>query len=64
MLAYSFSFGLGGFIGPVALRELNLRHPYAWRIPILSQWGQIGLMLVIYIFLPGKAKYACIVYAM
>lgn len=52
LVSYSFWFSVGGFIGPLALRELNLNMPKNWRLPILTQWSQIGLMLICYIFLP------------
>jgi hypothetical protein len=58
LLSYSLWFGFGGFIGPLALRELNLHHPFSWRIPIFTQWAQIGLMLSIYIFLPGTSRFS------
>lgn len=52
LMAYPFWFSVGVFFAPVALQVLSESDPYNFRIPILTQWGQIGLMIIIYIVLP------------
>ncbi|KAH7364859.1 hexose transporter [Rhexocercosporidium sp. MPI-PUGE-AT-0058] len=61
--AYSFWFVIGQLLGSVALNRLNANNPYDFRDAIYTQWAMIGLMLIIFIFLPetpwwlaGKGK--------
>ncbi|KAG8628291.1 hypothetical protein KVT40_004164 [Elsinoe batatas] len=52
LIMYSFWFSMGQFMANVALQSLNSTDPTNWLTPIYTQWSQIGLMLLIYIFLP------------
>jgi MFS family permease len=52
LMCYSFWWTLGSFLTHVVLQRMNKTHPYNWLIPIYTQWGQIGLMILIYVFLP------------
>jgi MFS family permease len=52
LMSYNFWFGLGVFFAPVALQVLSSSNPNDWLTPIYTQWAQIGLMLIIYIFVP------------
>ncbi|KAH6711365.1 putative transporter [Leptodontidium sp. 2 PMI_412] len=52
LMLYSFWWTLGSFFAQVALNSLNTNNPHNYLNPLYSQWGQIGLMIIIYIFLP------------
>ncbi|KAJ6027072.1 general substrate transporter [Penicillium canescens] len=52
LMCYSFWWTLGSFLTHVVLQRMNKTHPYNWLTPIYTQWGQIGLMILIYVFLP------------
>ncbi|EEU37614.1 uncharacterized protein NECHADRAFT_53594 [Fusarium vanettenii 77-13-4] len=52
LMCYSFWWTLGSFLTHVALQRMSKLHPYNWLTPIYTQWGQIGLMLIIYLILP------------
>jgi len=45
-------FSVGGFFAPVALQVMSTYDPLNFRTPIYTQWGHIGMMLIIYVFLP------------
>lgn len=49
---YSLWWITGQFFAPVALQILNKQDPNDFRTAILSQWGHIGAMIIIYVFLP------------
>ncbi|KAL7916798.1 sugar transporter [Trichoderma velutinum] len=51
LMCYSLWFGLGNFFAPVALEVMAGYIPNNWLIPVYTQWGHIGLMLIIYIFI-------------
>ncbi|ORY35812.1 putative sugar transporter [Naematelia encephala] len=50
--SYTFWFVVGQLLAPVALREMNARDPTNFRVPIYTQWAMIGILIVIYIFMP------------
>lgn len=52
LMSYNFWFGLGVFFAPVALEVLSQSKPDNWLIPVYTQWGHIGLMLLIYLIIP------------
>jgi MFS family permease len=52
LMLYSFWWTIGSFCTNIALTVMNAKEPYNWLTPIYTQWGQIGLMLAIYVFLP------------
>jgi len=52
MLSYLFWFVFGQLVGNVALQRVSQTSPLEYKIPIFSQWGMIGLMFILYIFLP------------
>lgn len=52
LMAYNFWFGLGNFFAPVALQVLSKVDRDDWLTPVYTQWAQIGLMLLIYLFVP------------
>ncbi|KAL4863011.1 hypothetical protein BDV12DRAFT_189969 [Aspergillus spectabilis] len=64
LMCYSFWFSLGQFFAPVALQVISKSAPEDYKTPIYTQWSQIGLMIIIYIFVPespvwcvNKGKY-------
>ncbi|WWD19903.1 hypothetical protein CI109_104372 [Kwoniella shandongensis] len=59
LVLYNFWFSVGSFFAPIALQIMYKTQPLNYRTPIYTQWGHIGLMLVIYILLPeSPAWYA------
>ena len=52
LIAYSLWFSLGNFFAPVALQVHSRVDPNDWLTPVYTQWSQIGLMLLIYLFVP------------
>ncbi|KAH8652623.1 general substrate transporter [Tricladium varicosporioides] len=52
LMCYSFWWTVGSFFAQVALRMLAKHNPKDYLVPIYTQWGQLGVMFLIYIFLP------------
>jgi MFS family permease len=52
LMCYSFWWTLGSFFAQVALSTLAKSHPTDYLVPIYTQFAQIGLMIIIYIFVP------------
>ncbi|KAK3306251.1 putative MFS alpha-glucoside transporter [Chaetomium strumarium] len=52
LMLYSLWWTVGTFFAYIAMQTMNRQHPHEYLTPILTQWAQIGLMLVIYVFLP------------
>ncbi|KAH8806186.1 hexose transporter [Xylogone sp. PMI_703] len=52
LMCYSFWWTLGSFFAQVALQHLNQDNPTKYLTSIYTQWGQIGVMILIYIFVP------------
>lgn len=52
LMMYSFWWTLGTFFAYIAMQTLNKHHPNIYLVSIYTQWAQIGLMLIIYLFLP------------
>lgn len=52
MLTYARWYVISQIMGPLALQQLDIRDPYNFKAPILTQWGMIGAMLAINLFLP------------
>ncbi|CAG9997127.1 unnamed protein product, partial [Clonostachys byssicola] len=50
--AYTFWFVLGQLFASVALNRLNASHPFDYKAAIYTQWGMIGLILVIFLVIP------------
>ncbi|WWD16254.1 hypothetical protein CI109_100680 [Kwoniella shandongensis] len=50
--AYTFWFCIGQLFASVALNRLNAKNPLDFRTAIYTQWGMIGLMIIIFFFLP------------
>lgn len=52
LMLYSFWWTVGTFFAYIAMQSMNTNRPNNYLDPIYTQWAQIGLMLIIYIFLP------------
>lgn len=52
LMLYSFWWTVGSFFSYIAIQTMAKRQPYHWLEPIYTQWAQIGIMLLIYTFLP------------
>ncbi|KAM5346315.1 hypothetical protein ACJ41O_009320 [Fusarium nematophilum] len=52
LTGYSLWWVVGQFFAPVALQVMNKQDPYDYLTPIYTQWSQVGLMLIIYLFVP------------
>ncbi|KAM0281980.1 hypothetical protein ACHAO9_010461 [Fusarium lateritium] len=52
LMCYSLWWTIGSFFAYIALQLLNRKNPYIWLTPIYTQWAQIGIMCIIYVFLP------------
>lgn len=52
LMLYSLWWTVGTFFAYIAMQTMNKQHPNEYLTPIYTQWAQIGLMLIIYLFLP------------
>ena len=52
LMLYSLWWTVGTFFAYIAMQTMNRQHPNEYLTPIYTQWAQIGLMLIIYVFLP------------
>jgi len=52
LMNYSLWFLIGQFFAPVALQVMSRNSPMDYKTAIYTQWSQIGLMFIIYIFVP------------
>ncbi|CAI7656076.1 unnamed protein product [Penicillium pancosmium] len=50
--AYSFWFVVGQIFASVALQELSANDPYDFRVPIYTQWAMVGVIAIIFVFIP------------
>ncbi|CAK7233720.1 hypothetical protein SCUCBS95973_008691 [Sporothrix curviconia] len=53
--AYSFWFVIGQLFASVALNSMNKTDPYNFRTPIYTQWAMIGVIGIVFAFLPETA---------
>ncbi|EKG12548.1 General substrate transporter [Macrophomina phaseolina MS6] len=60
VLAYGFWNAFGKFLPPLVLTLVQAEDPLNYKVPILTQWGFLGLMLPILIWLPETAAYYAI----
>ncbi|KAK4042811.1 putative hexose transporter [Parachaetomium inaequale] len=52
LMLYSLWWTVGTFFAYIAMQTMNKTHPTEYLTPIYTQWAQIGLMILIYVFLP------------
>ncbi|KAJ5217828.1 Major facilitator superfamily domain general substrate transporter [Penicillium citrinum] len=50
--AYSFWFVVGQIFASVALQEMSKNDPYDFRVPIYTQWAMVGIIIIIFAFIP------------
>ncbi|KAI1617370.1 general substrate transporter [Exophiala viscosa] len=50
--SYMIWYVIAQIFGPLALRQLSISDPYNFKIPIYTQWGMLGVLLIINVFLP------------
>ncbi|GJC81044.1 sugar transport protein 2 [Colletotrichum liriopes] len=55
VLAYEFWNSFGKFLPPLVLVLVQQSNPLKYKIPILTQWASLGMMLPILLWLPGTA---------
>ncbi|KAI9166336.1 MFS transporter fmqE [Paramyrothecium foliicola] len=58
LMTYTLWWLIGQFFAPIALYVMNKRTPMDYLTPIYTQWSQIGLMLLIFIFVPESPAWA------
>ncbi|KAM0421157.1 hypothetical protein ACHAPT_011049 [Fusarium lateritium] len=52
LMGYSLWWITGQFFAPVALQVMLEKDPDNYLTPVYTQWSQIGLMIIIYVFVP------------
>ncbi|KAH7119243.1 general substrate transporter [Dactylonectria macrodidyma] len=52
LMCFALWWITGQFFAPVSLQVMSSYAPNDFRTPILGQWGQIGLMFIIYLIIP------------
>ncbi|CEN62746.1 hypothetical protein ASPCAL09377 [Aspergillus calidoustus] len=57
IMCYSMWWVTGQFFAPVALQSLSKSNPGNWLTPVYTQWGHIGLMLVVFLVVPESPSW-------
>ncbi|KAH7015923.1 general substrate transporter [Ilyonectria destructans] len=57
VLTYGFWNTIGNFLAPMILTIMQATDPLDYKTPILTQWGFLGIMLPIFIWLPETPAY-------
>ncbi|KAH7176836.1 general substrate transporter [Dactylonectria macrodidyma] len=57
IMCYSLWWSIGAFFAYISLQILNRKNPMNWLTPIYTQWGQVGIMMLIYAFLPESPSW-------
>jgi MFS family permease len=52
VMAYGFWNTIGKFFAPLVLTIVQSTNPLNYKVPILTQWGFLGIMLPIFIWIP------------
>jgi MFS family permease len=52
LMLYSLWWTVGNFFAYIAMQTMNKQHPHEYLTPVYTQWAQIGLMFLVYLFLP------------
>ncbi len=52
VLTYGFWNRIGSFLSPLVLTLVQNADPLNYRVPILTQWGFLGIMLPIFLWIP------------
>jgi hypothetical protein len=51
-MCYSLWWTIGSFFAYIALQIMNRESPLTWLTPVYTQWVQVGIIIIIYVFLP------------
>lgn len=57
LMCYSLWWTIGSFFAYIALQIMNRQNPTVWLTPVYTQWAQIGIMIIIYVFLPESPSW-------
>ncbi|KAJ0419747.1 MFS general substrate transporter [Aspergillus carlsbadensis] len=57
IVAYGFWNTIGKFLANLVLMIVQESDPMSYKVPILTQWGFLGIMLPIFVFLPETPAY-------
>jgi MFS family permease len=52
LMCYSPWWSIGSFFAYIVLNVMAKERPLNWLAPVYTQWVQIGIMIIIYVFLP------------
>jgi hypothetical protein len=52
LFAYGFWNRIGSFLSPLVLTIVQADDPLNYRVPIFTQWGFLGAMLPIFLWIP------------
>jgi MFS family permease len=55
LFCYGFWNRIGNFLAPLVLLLVQNNDPMNYRVPILTQWGFLGVMLPVFLWLPETA---------
>lgn len=58
LMTYNLWWTVGQLFTYIALEVLSHQHPKSWLIPVYTQWTHVGLMAIIYFFLPESPAWA------
>ncbi|TVY62677.1 MFS transporter fmqE [Fusarium oxysporum f. sp. cubense] len=58
LMTYNLWWTVGTFFAYVAMEAVSGYDSHNWLLPIYTQWGHIGLMLIIFVMLPESAAWA------
>ncbi|RSL42337.1 hypothetical protein CEP54_015512 [Fusarium duplospermum] len=58
LMTYNLWWTIGTFFAYVAMEVISGYDSHNWLLPIYTQWGHIGLMLIIFVMLPESAAWA------
>ncbi|KAK7222342.1 hypothetical protein V2G26_010345 [Clonostachys chloroleuca] len=56
-MLYQFWWTVGSFFAQIALREIDVKTPMNWLTPVYTQWGQIGVMAIIFLVIPETPQW-------
>ncbi|KAI9162757.1 substrate transporter [Paramyrothecium foliicola] len=57
LFSYGFWNRIGSFLAPLVLTVSEKRDPFNFRVPILTQWGFLAVMLPIFLWIPETPAY-------
>ncbi|KAB5546910.1 sugar transporter [Coniochaeta sp. 2T2.1] len=57
VLCYGLWNRIGSFLSPLVLTLVQAAEPLNYKVPILTQWGFVGIMLPIFLYIPETPAY-------